>query len=278
MDIDSLMYNAFDNCTVRGSDVFLSGDFTDEEMRIIHEKFTSDLLDYNIPHYRVVGVKYMIERDDRRVLRFNTRYGMTIAELGMQASKIIPGEIAGISREKGCFVGENESLQDIPEGFIGTYGEDSVRAFSRSVSSECFGQILHTTSLDPQPSDIRHMCGHNLVYCQFKAANTEKPIMLVPDFHICNVMDTAVSEVCRTVFFYMWGSGKRSYSENTRLFAPKSKIFPCSTVYDLSWVFTCRPLGKQIDRNVIHLLYKEDLNTMVLENILRNYGGGFGDK
>lgn len=270
-EIKDLMQEAFGNCVVKGNQIIFNKQYTESNLKAIHSRFTNDLLDYKIPHYRVVGIRYEIERDDRRVLRLNGRYGMTVVELGIEASKIIPAELGGISREKGCFIGENDSLQDVPEEMVTAYGEDGVRVFSRNVASTDFGQIMHRTEYEPWNSGQNILSGENLRYNQFSLRNTEVPLMLVDDFKICEVSAGAMESIAWTTFFYMKGIGQRSYSDNTKLFSAKSKVFPCSTVYDLTSVFLCKTLPSG-GGNSISIMLLKPINENVLTDILQEYG------
>lgn len=270
-EIGDLIKEAFRSCVVNGTRIVFERQYSAKDLRAIHSRFTNDLLDYRIPHYRVVGIRYEIERDDRRVLRLNGRYGMTVVELGYAAQQIIPAAIGGTDRAAGCFVGENDSIQDLPESMVTGYGEDGVKVFSRSIDSDAFGQIMHRTQYEPYAAGQNVINGDNLRYCQLSLLNTHKPILLVPDIKICSVSATANESVAWTTFFYMWGMGRRSYSDNTKLFSAKSKVFPCDTVYDLSSVFLCKTMEDRAG-NYLEIMPFKKINNEVLTNILREYG------
>lgn len=270
-EIGDLIKEAFRSCTVEGTRIVFGKQYSPKELRAIHSRFTNDLLDYKIPHYRVVGIRYEIERDDRRVLRLNTRYGMTVVELGLAAQQIIPARLGGRDRELGCFVGENDSVQELPEAMVTGYGEDGIRAFSRSIDSSAFGQIMHRSQYEPYAPGQNVVNGENLRYNQLSLLNTEKPVLLVPDIKVCEVSAGRNENVAWTTFFYMWGTGRRSYSDNTKLFSAKSKVFPCDTVYDLSSVFLCKTLEDR-GGNYIDIMPFKRINNDVLTDILREYG------
>lgn len=276
-ELGNLMREAFGTCTVNGNIVKFSKSYTPEELRMIHSQFTTDLLDYNIPHYRVVGIKYEIERDDRRVLRLSNAYGMTIVELGLNAQQMIPAAIGGTDIEKGCLVRESDSLEGAPETMVSDVGEDAMRVFSRHAAGYDFGQIMHMSYYADSDDDNNIMTGKSMRYCQMSARDTVKPDFLVDDFKICTVSDEDREDYNYwTIFFYVKGTGERSYSDNTVLFTPKSKVFPCNTIYDLTSVFFCKTLDLDyLDR--IELMPVKKYNDSVLTGILREYGGEFSE-
>ena len=271
MELEALMREAFSTCIVTGGRLMFLKQYSDDEIRMIYSKFSEDLLDYNIPHYRVVGIRYPIEYDRRSVLRLHSSYGMSLIELGEKANLIIPMELGGNDKSLGCFIGENDSPNEVMQFMRDREGK-KLQAFDKRYDSSEFGMIMHRCQ-DADGTLMYEMRSENLRYCQFSVADMVKPMLLVPDLYICTVQQNDYNADVNTTFFYKKGTGILDYSDTTKMFTRESEVFPVRTVYDLSKVFVCGyPDGSN---NSLRLIYNMHVDETVLETILRQYGMEF---
>ena len=273
MELSELMYDAFTSCFVSGGYINFVKQYSYDEIRMLYSKFSEDLLDYKIPHYRVVGIKYPSEYAKRSVLSLHSCYGMSLIELGEKGNLIIPSRLGGNNKSLGCFIGENDSEKEVLE-FMRDAEKERLRVYSKHYESNQFGAVMHRCDdFDGNPTP--DMCGQNIFYYQYTKEDMVKAELLVPDVYICRVQNTSFNMSPDTVFFYRKGTGILDYSDTTKIFTKESEIFPLRTVYDLSKVFVCSyPSGDA--NNALHLIYKMSVNERVLENILHEYGMEYG--
>ena len=268
MVISDLMRRAFSTCMVIGDKVQFIENFSKEEIVAIYDKFSKDLLDYNIPHYRVVGIYYMNSGSTNTVLRSHTGYSMSIIELGEVVRDIIPDRIGGNDKSAGCVLSTREVAAMREEG---TEPYNIGIPHCLEIRSDKIGQLMYNHE------EVSDMHQSDLLFMQYYLGDGTddveigKPEYLLDDFLISKTR--IVGESNSTVFFYLKSKGIMDYEDTARLFTRESDIFPCRTIYDLSNIFMVKyPTD---ETNCISLILRRNINGRVLEKILREYGGTF---
>lgn len=273
-----LMRDAFSSCTVNNGVINLGGTFTENELRDIYFWFTEDLLNWNIPHWRVVGIMHNWDsHHGQSAFRRNNNYKQSIIELGNMAKFIIPNRIGGNDPVKGCFYGQAEEVENSKQ-FDRAYGigatADSRRANVLTESSEVIGSLMIDNEFDGRT--IEYLTSDNTWFTQFsKIEEPDRPRFLIRNKFLSHLAkdeeDAMISP--RTVFFIKEGTGSLSYDESKKLFVEEwKKVSPCSVAFNLAEFFTCNvPVSGQ-PTNMLTLTYWEDIDEGVLTEILRNYG------
>ena len=273
-----LLQDAFSGCTVRDGVVHLSGSFTDMEMKDIYMWFTEDLLNWNIPHYRIIGFVHSWDSSHQRTaFRRHDAYEQSIIELGIATKDIIPNRIGGNNPEKGCFYGVSEEVENHPK-FNRAYGigptADSRRANVLMCSKDEIGSLMIDNEFDNKP--IRELTSDNAWFTQFsKVEQPDMPKYLIRNKHISNIAgsnDDGTGDLsANTIFLIKEGTGRLHYDEAKKLVVPGWTAFtPCDVAYDLSRYFTVK--YPNAGDSTLTLTYWEDLDEDVLTEILRNYG------
>lgn len=273
-----LMRDAFSSCTVNNGVINLGGNFTENELRDIYFWFTEDLLNWNIPHWRVVGIMHSWDSyHGQSAFRRNDNYKQSVIELGNKAKFIIPNRIGGNNPEKGCFYSQAEDIVNSKQ-FDRAYGvgatADTRRANVLTESSETIGSLMIDNEFDGRVIDS--LTSDNTWFTQFsKIEEPDRPRFLIRNKFLSELArdedDAMISP--RTVFFIKEGTGSLSYDESKKLFVEEwKKVSPCSVAYNLAEFFTCNvPVSGQ-PTNMLTLTYWEDIDEGVLTEILRNYG------
>lgn len=270
------------SCIVTGSTICFPGTPSYGELQDFYKRFSRDLLGFNIPHYRVVGIWH--DYDDKHgmsVFRTNDIFGMSCIELSMQARYIIPDKMGGNNGELGCFYGvsddmsEYESFEDF-KGFCRDWGMDNGKGIDNrtasvlNVSKDVVGSLMVDTSHDDMPQ-INEFTTSDLWYTQRMPYEVKFPKMLIPNKRIAGIQDTTLGKA-PTFMFIMRGVGTMSYEESQELFNGRcSYIMPCNVRWDLSEFFV--PRIPDPGDSCIYLTCFERLDEMVLQGILNKYGG-----
>lgn len=272
------MRDAFSACTVNNGVINLGGTFTDSELKDIYFWFTEDLLNWNIPHWRVVGVMHSWDsHHGQSAFRRNNNYKQSIIELGVKLKYIIPNRIGGNNPEKGCFYGqaeEIENLKNFDRGFGYGPTAETRRANVLTEPSTVIGSLMIDNEFDGRV--IRELMSDNAWFTQFsKIEEPDRPRFLIRDKFISELADDKEDAMIkpRTILFIKEGTGTLSYDESRKLFVEDwNKVSPVNVAYNLSEFFTCCYPDGDGPANTLKLTYWENIDEGVLTEILRNYG------
>lgn len=272
----SVIGEAFANCQLSGG-ILNFPQMSPQVLSDLYKKFSEDLLNCQIPHYRVVGVWHSWDdKHAKSVFRSNDIYGMSLIELSMKLRYLIPMHNGGNNPDKGCFYGVNEEINNLKE-FDNAFGPDNGKGYDKRTSnilmlpSTEIGSLMCDTSYGDPEQYNTCITTSNCWYTQYSAIEElEFPQVLIPNKYISELKDASMGSAC-TVMFIKKGIGKLTFKETQRLFAENvENVMPCDVVYDLSPFFTCRiPVGGETHLNFVYL---EEINEVVLEDILKSYG------
>ncbi len=269
-----LMYNAFSSCIIMGNVIKFLSTFSKEEHMEIYSRFSGDLLDYKIPHYRVVGIRYPTDFVNTSVIRTHRAFGMSPIELATACSSIVPIKLGG-NKNNGSFVPMDDPTVP-PEDSQGRYNILARGATEIGQLMYMGGYFSDVENCDPRyrlPGlDGMNISTKTLVYKQLsfaEAAMGERPQFLVERDCLATVSDIHMRK--ETTLFYEYGTGIMDYGENALLFAPNSGVLPCRTVYDLSLFFTCKFPVDGDDTSSLILQYRDNVNEYGLQEILHQY-------
>lgn len=277
MSIENLMSECFMNCTVSNGTVQFGRSLSKEDLMAVYSQFSEDLLNCNIPHWKVIGFYHgWDDVHQHSLFRCNDIYGMSLIELGMKLGDLIPVENGGINPEKGCFYGEDEDVSNNKEFDEGFGRSASMRAGTKHANA----LKLHTSEIGsmmcdyegpPDANPVPYLGSDTVWYTQFSyVEDAEYPTMLLPKVKICDLKREGMG-VATTFMFIKKGTGRLDYEDTQCLFDDSyDNIMPCRTVYDLSKYFTCAyPTG---NTNGLRLVYKTEINEAALTKILQDYG------
>jgi hypothetical protein len=275
----SLVGECFAGCTVSNGIVQFSKQLSKDELMIVYNRFSTDLLDYNIPHWRVIGFYHgWDDVHQHSLFRQNDIYGMSLIELGMLMSNIIPVENGGINPEKGCFYGVDEEVVNNKEFDEGHGRSPSMRASTRHANAlklpkEEIGSLMCDYEGPPDSDRVPYLGTDTIWYTQNSYVEPASyPEMLLPHVKICDLKREGAG-VATTFMFIKKGTGYWDYADTQALFDEGyDNIMPCRTIYDLSKFFACAvPV---VGLNGLRLVYKTEINEHALEMILHDYGKG----
>lgn len=288
------MYDLFSQCVVQNGMLIFPRKLTPEETHRVYFKFTEDLFNCNIPHWRVCGFWHYPDDEHDPVNAFceHNAYGCSLIELADRMKYIIPIEGGGNDPAKGCFYGEHEECDNHPkfeETFcIHSRGKKSnLLTVSREDTCQLMIDINRPARLgieDPRTDGPIHDYGcdefntDNLWYTQFMSSvPAVYPEMLISHKHISR-LERPKREPVMTILILLKGTGKRSYADNQRLMVGDLSRYymPCNTAYDLSKFFVCAYPTQAT--NAFKLNYLENINEHVLTRILQEYGWRFKDE
>lgn len=280
------MKKAFANCSVSNG-VLRLGTSSQEELNKVYQKFSQDLLNYDIPHWRVVGFYFPRNSNlNESAFADHDVLGMSLIEFGRKVSCVIPTTIGGNNPLEGCFYGKNEELnlpEKVPEDFKGfnqTFGiqrKDNGGKFANilvDTTTKEIGSLMFDKDDDKSSAGmVSEITCDKLSWTKFGLYETVKPTLLLPNEKLCDVTCAAGMNTA-TFLFIKRGTGIRSYEDNQNLFdSSHNRLMPCKTVYDLSKYFLCKyPMS---GTNELQLVYLADINEDALTTILRDYGGEF---
>lgn len=269
----ALMKKALGKCMVINKKIEFFTQLTPEEVYEVFTILSADLLDYNIPHYRVVGIKYVNLLDSDSVLRAHRAFGISPIMLGLNAQKLIPLEMGGYGEGKGYIPVESQWVDERPKPYTKIYkilrtqepiGQLAYHSNNMYLEGTDYWDTINTKSLQYQSLEVLDTIDVKVPY-------------LVEDLEISNFYGTEESYLCTTTFFYKKDKGIRDYDENAKLFSYDSEVFPCRTVYDLTKVFAIKvPTGKNTNSLDLHYFCK-NVNEDGLGQILREYAEGLGE-
>lgn len=287
------MYELFSQCVVQNGMLQFPRVLSPEEVHRVYFKFTEDLFNRNIPHYRVVGFWHYPDGDHNSVSAFSEHnaYGCSLIELADRMKYIVPIDIGGNDPAKGCFYGEHEECNNV-QGFDTTFCIHSRGAKSNllTVSKDIVCQLMIDVNRPPRLGveaarydEALHdyPCNEfntdSIWYTQYNSVDPAVyPEMLIPHKKIAN-LERPKDEPVMTVMFLLKGTQSRSFAENQQLVVGDLSRYymPCDTVYDLSKFFVCAfPMQST---NVFKLNYLENINERVLTHILQEYGRSFAE-
>lgn len=281
MSVEALMRDCFTRCTVFDGVIRFGCNLTNDELMAIYSRFSADLLNCNIPHWKVVGFYHgWDDVHQHSLFRCNDIYGMSLMELSMLVGDIIPVENGGINPEKGCFYGENEDITNNKD-FDENHGRSaSMRAGTKHANAlklnrDEIGSLMCDYEGPPDANPVPYLGTDTVWYTQFSYVEpAEYPEMLIPNKKICK-LNREGTGVATTFMFIKKGTGRWDYEDTQALFNEDyDNIMPCRTIYDLSKYFTCAyPVWGTSE---LRLVYREQINEDALTKILRDYGKGFG--
>lgn len=275
MSLVKLMNECFSGCTVQNGIVHFQRTLNKDELFSVYSQFTSDLLNGEIPHWKVIGFYHgWDDVHQHSLFRCNDIYGMSLIELGEKLGDLIPTKNGGINPVKGCFYGEDEEVQnnkEFDEGFgrSASMRAGTKRANALKLHTSKIGSMMCDYEGPPDANPIPYLGSDTVWYTQFSyVEDAEYPTMLVPDVKVCNLKREGMG-VPTIIMFIMRGTGKLDYAESQKYFDDSyDNIMPCKVVYNLSKYFTCAyPTG-----NELRLIYKRNINENALTEILRDYG------
>lgn len=272
-----LVKEAFSNCMVINGKIQFFKKFTPEQIKKIYFTFTEDLLNCNIPHWRVIGFYHEWgDSVDKSVFKHNTCFDKSLIELSISMKYLIPSCNGGNDPSAGCFYGENENVSNY-ESFDQAYGwSPSMSAKTRKanilkLSKEEIGSLMITTSYGDDNISIDKLTTDNPWYTQFSVVSQFKyPKMLIKGKELCNINFNENSNG-RMFMFIKEGTGRLRYSETQKFFNEEWEyLMPCDVAYDLSEFFSCALPKDETDS--LRLVYRANINEDVLTTILQNYG------
>lgn len=273
-----LMRDAFSSCTVNGGVINFSTQVTPDELKNLYFWFSEDLLNWDIPHFRVIGFVHTWDSSHQRTaFRQHDAYGQSLIELGIATKYIIPNRIGGNDPVKGCYYGENEEVENNPQfnrGFGVGSSAETKRTNLLRVSKDEVGSLMIDNEFDGR--DIKVLTSDNAWFTQFsKIEEPDRPRYLIKNKFISRLADSdedGTGDLSpRTIFFIKEGTGTLTYDEAKKLVVPGWTSFtPCDVAYDLSQFFTVQ--YPNAGDTTLKLAYWEDIDEGVLTEILRNYG------
>lgn len=269
----ALMKSAFENCMVIGQKINFFKQFSYEELLEIYDQFSMDLLDNNIPHYRVVGIYYGKTINNFNVFTALDKYDRSLIEISQNVSKIIPDVLDNSDLLKFC---RQEDIDEMAPMMKASFIEPGAK---KNIE---FGQLNFVSGYLRNVEDNPDIDQDSVIYRTWSRCDDsliKHPNYLVKDFKVCeaSISSKAGFTSEETVFYYMLGTGSLTYAEANELFNPVLRIMPVAAEFALSPFITCKyPLqGCQTDG--LDLCYFDSINEETLTGILRNYAKGFGE-
>lgn len=253
---------------------------------MFYNRFTQDLFNMQIPHYRVVGFYHDYDQFRGKTLfRTTDQFKCSIIELSRQMRYVVPIKLGGNDPEKGCFCGVTEDLSSYNTGELSSYNRFN-EEFGTGIKKDRRTNFLmrpHTEIGCLEMNDF-HIANDvevihtdwttsSMWYAQTELYDIEKAEVLIPDKYIAHCESSKNNMAkCNVFLFYMRGTGHMGYQETQLLFSYDrcTSIMPCDTKWDLSEFFVVRvPNNGDTD---IKLTYLENINEHALETILHDYG------
>lgn len=284
MGVEKLIHDALSNCVVSNGTLSFDRRFSAEELKIIHKKFTEDLYNFKVPHYRVVGIFHEWDiKSDKSMLITNGLYNTSMLEIEQRARHIIPMEIGGNDPAKGCFIMAGEEIENYQPNFsewIGIPANKGKRAEYLTVPHNEVGTLFLRKYMPQENVPDNQLClTSNMYYMEYfvEGSIPTKARVLVNDYPILKFGESDIYGLERIGFIYKRGTGVVDYSETRQLFAEKAdRIMPVRTVYDL---VTYVVVGNRYEDGVFTLKYPfaETMDEEVLTTIFNEYGKEFAE-
>lgn len=287
MNIVELMRDAFSLCEVKDGKISFLRAYSEEEHKAIYERFMSDLLDWKIPHYRVVGVKFMRDGFNNSMIGHQYAYNCSFLDIINESSYIIPYKIEGNDIDDACFV-EKGTAHNNKQWVEGNGGHVDILRFP---TAECgqlmFKTVIGNTEYNSGPGFLdagndflkiqTDMDIKNMHVVQWSLMETLRhPRCLIPEHHFTTVEPNSLKSHV-TYFFYKKGTGVSSFDRNAKLFTPDSGVTPCMTKYDLSEFIICRFPMANDPKDCLQIMYKTNIDEYVLTRILNDYGKEYSE-
>lgn len=273
----SLIGEAFAGCQVNGGIVQFPMQLSPDDLDFIYKRFSVDLLNCNIPHYRVIGIWHdWDDKHKKSVFRCNDIYGCSLIELSMRLRYLVPMEIGGNNPDDGCFYGVNEEVKNLKE-FDNAFGPDNGKGYDKRTTnilmrpSTEIGSIMIDSFYGEEDIEVTQITTSNCWYTKYSLVeDLQFPRVLVPNKFISELHEEGMGNAC-TFMFIKRGTGRLSFTDTQKFFRRDiEKVMPCDTIYDLSTFFTCRTPNS--GDTFLSLVYLEEIDEVVLQNILNNYG------
>lgn len=206
---------------------------SEDEIKILYNKFRKDLLDANIIHYRPVA--FMLEGSMANEVQDNiskiSKLGYSFSELSFILNNII------ISEKRGMMV---KSLDDV--------------ASSSILKSDCSYMTLSGTTIGTEERNTMFYCGEGI---------QSKPRTLLKNMTILKKLKEPVS----ITLILKRGRGFLDFDDN-QLLIYSSGFKPMRTYYNLYDFFRVRPY---LGGTSMTLDYVSDIDEEVLKEILSDY-------
>lgn len=273
------MGEALLTCYVEDGKLHFIKNYSENEIMQIYTQLSEDLLNCNIPHYRVVAFTFNWDlQRNRSVFKQNNIHGKSLIEIAEDMKYVVPKAIGGNDTKAGRFAGETE---EFPRG---TVLEDSYGYPSSEHKDKRHTRVLKCSHTDigilfsgcsmPNPETGRLESNDfvNTSKMAFYNDFDEDTVLektLVRDKTICRIDCDNTSAKPRILMLFKEGTGRLNYKDTQKLFVPDyERVMVCPTQYDLAQFFTIR----YPENNEIEFAYLEDIDEDVLTTILNNYG------
>lgn len=282
MSVDSKFYgDLMANCIVMGGTIGFNKTLDFDTLFQVYMRFTRDLFGRNIPHYRVIGIWHDYDdKHEKSVFRTNDIFGQSCIELSLKMRYLVPEKIGGNDAELGCFYSSSEDMSAFMEsedfrGFCRDWGLDNGKSIETRTANILnlprtkIGSLMMDTSHDDLPQK-NEFTTSDVWYTQRMPYDVKFPRVLIPNKHLTHLQDCILGKA-PTFMFIMRGTGSMTYEETQRLFNARCEyIMPCNTVWDLSEFFVIRtPMPGD---TILRITYLENVDDLVLQSILREYG------
>lgn len=277
IEYDELVGKAFASCFVNNGVIQFIQPLSQEQLVYVYKRFSKDLLNYNIPHWKVIGFYFgWDDKHQKTAFLDNNHYDKSLIEIGMAMGDLIPACNGGIDPERGCWYGEMENIKNLEffeRGYGGPakLGVDHRKANVLKVPKEVIGSMTCNNAVPPEGNDNTIVSTDTIYYTQFSAVEeADYPDFLIPNVFVCNIRSLELFQPTMFMFIKR-GTGTLDYNDAQKFFVDwQERIMPCRTIYDLSKYISCAyPTGAQ---NYLNLVYTRDVNEMVLQTILNEYG------
>lgn len=280
MNLNELMRDCFSTCRVNNGVVSFNTNLSNEERMAVYLQFSNDLLNCNIPHWKVIGFYHgWDDVHQHSLFRRNDIYGMSLIELGFKMGDLIPIENGGINPERGCFYGEDEEIENNKEFDEGFGRSASMRAGTKHANAlkehtDKIGSMMCDYEGPPDADPVPYLGSDTVWYTQFSLVeDAEYPTMLVPNVKVCELNREGMG-VATTIMFIRKGVGHLSYEDTQKFFDESyDNIMPCDVTYSLSKYFVCAYPADNTQG--LRLVYKQEINEDALTKILQDYGKGW---
>ena len=273
----NLLKDAFSTCFVNNGIIRFMKSYSTELMMELYSSFTEDLLNCNIPHWRVIGFYHQWDdKHGKSAFRCNDNYNQSLIELARNMRFIIPEQNGGTNLEDGCFYGEAEEVENLQEfdeafGWSASMKASTKKANMLKVPRDQIGSLMVAYEYGDPSIPVNELTTSNLWYTQFSLVQEIKhPNVLIPNKKISDLVKGEMGDPL-TFMFIKEGVGRLSYEDTQSLFKDNwENLMPCDVAYDLSEYISVQcPDGST---NEMKLAYWEEVNEDVLTTILQNYG------
>lgn len=269
MNNRELLKSALSTCMVLNGNLTFINNYSAKDLMSIYGDLSEALLDYNIPHNRVVGIKYEDSAAETSILRTHNYFNMSPIDLTVKAQRLIPTELGG-------------SLSGNIDGDE-TFARTTEYRKPEFIESTGRLMYIHNNLLidedNPDPRSkriidrqkINRICSETIQYFADQVANTwnVNVPMLIKDVDICETKTKDIN-IYTVTFFYVRGTGVLEFEDTAKFFLDDAAVMPCRTIFDLGSIVSIRyPEGAG---SSLQLVYFDDISEDAFEQILREYG------